>query len=92
MGGNPDKGKEIFKKKCAQCHTYTKGGGNKTGKLNFLNSLLVLYFFCWCKYQPFLWNSFGRIKKQLCYSQLTYGRNVSNKPFLFGICFSIRQL
>ena len=40
--GNADKGKEIFKKKCAQCHTYNKGGGNKTGKL--LNAFIMLYF------------------------------------------------
>jgi len=29
--GDPDKGKNIFQKKCAQCHTVIKAEGNKQG-------------------------------------------------------------
>jgi len=31
--GDCAKGAKIFKQKCAQCHTYAEGAGNKTGPL-----------------------------------------------------------
>jgi len=45
---NADKGKDIFVKKCAQCHVCEKGKGNKTGKC----SIVCLFAFdfvptCW---------------------------------------------
>ena len=44
MGGDVEKGRKIFKQKCAQCHTYNKGGGNKTGKLICSSILQTSYY------------------------------------------------